>query len=105
MVIYGYVIDLGIAKWPTSQLEETTSKAGIDFMTGYSVGAYTPEMAVLGVKLDSSCELFDPIRIDQLILSPTDEQKELLKNFDVNPWKEFLKYPDPTVCIWVDDDD
>lgn len=105
MVVYGYAIDLEEAKWPTDEIEEEAEGLGLSLMTGYSVGAYTPEMGVIGVTLDGSSELFNPISVSELNMTPTEEQVEAVKKLDVSPWEKHLKYKTPQVMIWVDDDD
>lgn len=106
MIFYGYAIDFEIAKWDRlKEVEEACEKAGIELRTGYSVGAYSPTYAGIGITLDDTDCLFYPVRLDKCRLEPTQEEIDKVAQFDIEPWKEFLEHSDPGVMMYTDTDD
>lgn len=104
MIVYGYVINMDRNR--KLDLDDLDLPEGIQFYTGYSVGAYSPEMATLGITLDPKDFLFNPIALKKLNIKPTADQYRIMDNFEIpDKYKELFVDDVPEVLIYDPTDD
>ena len=106
MIIYGYSLD--IHKIPKKILKEFESikQSNITFETCYSVSSYEPEACVLGIVLDTTSFLFNPVSIKKCIIKPTKDQIKDLQNIKLSEKAlEYLSKKKPKVFILEESDD
>jgi hypothetical protein len=48
------------------ELYEAADDAGLDLITGYSVSAYDPDMAILGMELVTVNTIFNPVNLTKI---------------------------------------
>ena len=108
MIVYGYKIEnfLKLSSDAAEELDELYP-GSVQLVTGYSVGAYEPEAAVLGVQLDSTSCLFNPVDVSKIKLKPSPDQWQALENtmaaLSVNTRDEIIG--SPAVYIFENSDD
>ena len=82
--------------------------ANANFFDCYSVSAFEPSMAVLGIELDGSSTLFNPCLLSELTTAPTDEQIALIRTtFEAldKDIRDVSQDAEPQVIVFENTDD
>jgi len=104
MIVYGYIINTSINL--ELDLDELDMPKGVTFYGGYSCSSYTPEMATLGIILDTKDFLFNPIALNNLNIKPTADQYRIMDDFEIpDKYKELFVSEISEVLIYDPTDD
>jgi hypothetical protein len=109
-IYYGYVVNLEkLSDKSRGEFEDfIDDRDDIKLHTGYSVGAYDPEMAVLGKRMDGPDFLFNPVPLSEISFETQREDKKWVDNFDlslIEKWKNCLITKEPEVILFDHTDD
>jgi hypothetical protein len=106
MIVYGYSLDLKKLPKKVKKEFENMSDKTVTFETGYSVSSYEPNACVLGIVLDTSSFLFNPVALKKCVTKPTTDQINSLETVKLSAEaKDYLSKKKPRVYIFEDTDD
>ena len=86
-IVYGYGFDDERNSIPMDELEDGLP-AGMELMSGYSVGPYSPTAFVIGVQAGDDISMFWPTKLENKL---RDVDKEIVDAWELPPkLKEYL---------------
>jgi hypothetical protein len=110
MIAYGFIVDLDKLKGKKRDkfCHFMDRETDLEFITAYSVGAYEPNMAVVGVTVDVTNFLFNPVPLRKLDMQMPDTDKFRVDSFDlktVSEWIECFVTSEPELIVFDPTDD